>query len=1422
MSSDNPFRIKDKKYDIDEDTVEKIIKKRLNRKPKGKPVKFTWEGLTNLAHLFDTNIFSPHKLARIKELMEGRDEAKEKDYIDFFEDIEKGVYSGTQKLGYSIGDIATTGIDLGTAFAESKGYGKRTELTEKLTEIYEENKMKESETLVGKTTEVLTQFGIPGSAGFKIMNRIKRLSGIQKLRAGTATAAATVAGVKWGARISNIANKSGYMAGSFAIMDYLGSEPDRGNLFFKKEDTENLTGSDLAVARFNNRLRFAAEGATIGTFWPLLGAPAKFGLKWGLLKPLAFTAGVGLKTANTLVVQPASWLLSKDKYLIPNISKGIRKGTTFTSEKIFNPIIQIGIKDKVKELPKFSEWRKFAPGKGSADPLKGRLKTLDNIFSWFRSVGKMTGNRYNLTSRARREIKARSRTIEKWLESIDYTATQLAKSFRNQYNTSTTSPASQSHYLDQVLTYLKGDLRLDQLPKLLQNSSKNLKGELGKIKKTFAELLPESDLKKFMLANVSNYMRKSFAVFTNPAYQPEKQIFEGAVGYMENVIKNNRDLRAAALQEFKNFKPVTAVKKHAETLVRKILHEGKNDAKDPLEILKYISKTQLRSKNLVRTGEELPTAIKRLLGDEVKKGKDYVSPLKSSVLFTTSHAITQTVTKKLSDRLAALGIKEGWLFKDEARANARGILDAEKIHHVPDLGFLGSKLDKLYASKQIANAFRGTPGKLDGAIQNSAYRALLQLKVATQFGKTVLSPATQVRNVTSASLFPLANGHIGGRASVSEAFKMTLDDIFGAGTTLDERALITNIEDKIRRGVIDENIVASELGAVLQDIKKGSINTLDGLYNKLTNSKFMKTATRVYAGGDNVWKWFGDEYVQSQLRSTYKDLNALKAWFPEIQGQNFIVRDTFTNSLKTYDDAIKEAASWYIRNTYPTYSKVPEVIKAIRKLPFGNFVSFPAEMMRTSFNIMNIAGKEISSSNALLRQIGYRRMIGAYTVLSGAGTAALNIASSLTGVTLEELDAYKRSFAAPWNKNSILLPMDKWIKGKGKAINFSYFSPYDVVQRPFEAFFAALGEGKKSNKEWDDLTLSVMGDTFSELFDSFVSEPIGYERIIDVLPRGKFGRGGQKKAGGFVYSETDSPSDIWNKSFSHILEGIEPGVMTTGGKIKSAIESDIKPGGQPYSLRDEALALFSGIRIIDVNVPKSLEYNITDYQRGKRAVTKTEAFYSLENALNRGPSTMANEFRSIQDEAFRVQQEFYYVIQDALEMGMTKRDLRKIMKKRNVGKREIAKLFRGKFTPFNYSKPLMEKRWREAKEAYKGENPIKSYFYPRSELNRVIREYRNKSLKYEEPGESMLNKIKNAIISRADAAEPEKISSVPIDFSGVQTTRMQTPPLPLTPQPKQMAGLASLQVNPTTGLTRTEAALLSPGEQAIRQGQRRV
>ena len=90
MASNTPFKPKqDKEYNIDKDTVNAIIKKRFNTKKK--PKKFTWKGLYDFTSILETNPFSPRKLQRIKELSEGSD-ANEKDYIDTFEDLEKGFY----------------------------------------------------------------------------------------------------------------------------------------------------------------------------------------------------------------------------------------------------------------------------------------------------------------------------------------------------------------------------------------------------------------------------------------------------------------------------------------------------------------------------------------------------------------------------------------------------------------------------------------------------------------------------------------------------------------------------------------------------------------------------------------------------------------------------------------------------------------------------------------------------------------------------------------------------------------------------------------------------------------------------------------------------------------------------------------------------------------------------------------------------------------------------------------------------------------------------------------------------------------------------------------------------------------------------------------------------------------------------------
>ena len=65
MASNEPFKKKKLEYNVDQSTVDSILKKRFGTEKK--PKKFTWKGLMDATSILETNPFSPRKLTRIKE-----------------------------------------------------------------------------------------------------------------------------------------------------------------------------------------------------------------------------------------------------------------------------------------------------------------------------------------------------------------------------------------------------------------------------------------------------------------------------------------------------------------------------------------------------------------------------------------------------------------------------------------------------------------------------------------------------------------------------------------------------------------------------------------------------------------------------------------------------------------------------------------------------------------------------------------------------------------------------------------------------------------------------------------------------------------------------------------------------------------------------------------------------------------------------------------------------------------------------------------------------------------------------------------------------------------------------------------------------------------------------------------------------------
>ena len=1352
----------------------------------------------------------------ITDLLESKDE---KDYISGFDEIRKGLEAGTFDLGLGIGTILFGGTDLAA----------NTDFLSKFDEFMKDKEPTQPETWRGDLTALLVQFGVPGGVIQKILGRTKTAGRLKK----------TIENIK-GAnkrKVSKIAYRAIEGATVVGATDFLASEPGRQSLFFEPESTEGLTGRKKAAAEFRNKIKYGQEGVLIGGGFPIIGKGLQIGYKYGLAPFVRTTASLGAKGVNNAVFRPITYLGSREavKPVVAGTAKKLRQATNFALTKFLAPTIVSGFSGKiVKQLPKFEEWRLFSVTSPKRE--ERVIKKLDNILSYFRSYGKAPKDIEGVSEQVMLFVKGRARKLDRTMEGLEKKAYNLAKGFESNYNKGTSSPALQKHYLDQVEQFLRDQIKKQDLPVELQSLAADLKLEIKNVMKEFQKSLPKGkegdkitkSLQNIEFNRINNYLLKSFATFTNPNYAPEQKSFNAATDWIaKNLIKKNKDLRLRAEEDFPKLQGDNAYKESAKMIVESVLRTGRAEGKNPLRAIKEIGKLlRFKDYQMLKTGDELPAVVKNLLGEERN--------LKAVVGSTTAEMISAMANKRAADFIASSGLKNGWLFNTAEEAINRGILNPQQINKMPRLGpHMKSKLMKLYADPEYAQMFQGVGGVLDNLLLLPIYREAMQGKVAIQIGKTLYSPQTQVRNVSSAAFFALMNGHIGGNASVTNAIKIVLDDIFKAGQkNIDEVEFNNYVEKLVRLGVWDENVVASELKAIMDQVKKGQIRSSDKLFDKLIKMTPTDKVARVYAGGDNLWKHYGFEFERSMLSQGFKTLDDIRTYFREM-GEEFKDINPITGNIKSFDDALDEAAAFSIRNTYPTYSKVPPAIQNLRKLPLGAFVSFPAEILRTGANIMNFGMKQVSSSNAAVRQMGLRRLLGGFMTLYAGGTGIVQTAQFLTNTTNSQWDAYKRSSAAPWDKNSSLLPIEQWKDGESAAINYSYFSPYDSLYAPFASALAKAKAQKLNPQDTEDYVLELMfasDGPVMTLLSPFITEPIGYDRVLDVTTRK-----GKKAQGGTVFSASDSLGDKFAKSFAHILDGVKPGIFVNVDKIAGSVSKDLTAGGKPLNLKDELLALFAGTRIIRIDVKKDLRYFTSDMNRKLRATDENEEFYNIDNYQSNTPSDMVRTFRKMQEEAFRIQKDMFIRIQDLKLLDLDEDTIEEIMIKAGTSKKLVKSLMDGEFTPVNYSKARFETKVNTLETEIEGFTNNKfryrlneEFVFPEDELDDVIDDYEDKEFftrgnEYDpEKFDYKLDKTGNILKdSNGDPVKDEglfkkvlrKGTRVVRDLvTSDDEVKMPTPPLPNTPMPNvQTTALPGTNTN----LTRTQEALLSPSERVI-------
>jgi hypothetical protein len=599
-----------------------------------------------------------------------------------------------------------------------------------------------------------------------------------------------------------------------------------------------------------------------------------------------------------------------------------------------------------------------------------------------------------------------------------------------------------------------------------------------------------------------------------------------------------------------------------------------------------------------------------------------------------------------------------------------------------------------YALTDQANALIKTQESSKGLPAQLYQNLVLYPKATSQMAKTILAPFTHMRNFISAAAFAAANGIVpfGNTKDVKRAF----DSLQVKGFRRDNDFY----QELLELGVVNSQVQVGDLRRLLEDVDfGGTLNRIGADYNGFNTfmkglNKVKKFSQDAYTAEDDFWKIFTFLGEQSRLKNAYRN-----AGLREGQEIKQILSDGTERVIGTFnDDFIKQQAANLVKNNVPNYAFVSEFVKGLRKLPVGNFVAFPAEILRTGTNIVDTALDEIFFTAKIngkivnpLRSRGLQRLGGMAFTTTALPLSLVSGFQALYDVSKDELDAMKR-YVPDWSKNSILVPFkDK--EGKLSYIDFSHLNAYDTLTRPIQTVINSVESGRGDKDGiMDDFILGLIEST-KELGSPFISESIWTEALQDVAPI--LGRAGRTADGREIYSNDPRIDPIGSrvyKSLGHLVESQAPLNWKQLGRLGLAMKpiDDLRrfdERGNEYNLGNELLGI-AGLRRIEVDPSKSLNFKITDFKKGIR-----ESRNLFTRATLKGgpitPEEIVDAYIRSNEALYAINRDMYQDIQSAKILGMSEDAIFERMQDRGERKAFNA-LNDGDFRPFFPSRDVRE------------------------------------------------------------------------------------------------------------------------------------
>lgn len=545
----------------------------------------------------------------------------------------------------------------------------------------------------------------------------------------------------------------------------------------------------------------------------------------------------------------------------------------------------------------------------------------------------------------------------------------------------------------------------------------------------------------------------------------------------------------------------------------------------------------------------------------------------------------------------------------------------------PDGSSAMAPLSGLKTTPEIHQAFKDA---LDKEQMSDWYRTVVQYNGMVKFGKTILAPTTMSRNYISASFFAVMNGHFN-MAKAREAWSSKSAIFSNEGEKL---AYVRRLK---QLGVVYDAPYAGELMKLLEESRFEVMQDSD-IVKKIPGGEavtgkaksFLDFMTKLYQYGDDFWKIIGFENEIDILMEN-KGLSREQA---------------------------EPLAAERIRNTYPTYSMVGKAGTWLRRFPLaGTFVSFPAEIIRTQFNVMRYLKQEMD--DPAMKDVVPRRIAGA--AMASAGAYALTAALRDMLDVDEDEDEAVRLLAPPWSANSNIAYVGRK-DGNLRYIDLSALDPYSYFKKPINALLR--------DQPFDDAVIQAG----QELMTPFLGEDIAFGAITDIWQN-------EKDTGAQVYNPSDTPANQLADITGHLFQKLQPGGVGNLNRMIDALQGDVSKSGRRYEVDDELAAIF-GFRASTIDPKISLYYRAYEFNEAKRR--STDLLRSTFRAVNEvSDAELRSAFQNSSQARREAFEQMIKIVEATRRSGLTDSQIQKVLRSNGITLKDARALLSGDVTKYN-------------------------------------------------------------------------------------------------------------------------------------------